>query len=147
VDRSVVGARRRGAARRVVADRDAVGAGGGQADGEDGRRRSRIALGDRHVVDRDGEVVVEDRAPPLSAGDGRADRVGQVVEKRLVGFVHQVAVDQYGGGGAGHPGGEGERAACRLVIPAGSGRGAVGGGVVHRHRLVAGPRQVDGEDG
>src|SRR6185503_6529791 len=104
-------------------------------EGRDGR--GRVALRHHGVADgqRRRRVVVGDGPHPHPVGDGRVRGVGEVHEEGLVRLVEQVAVHGDADVLRGAAGREGQRPGGGQVV-GGRGRGAVGGGVVHRHLLA-----------
>src|SRR5207249_5527730 len=85
-------------------------------------------------------IVVEDRPDALRGADERVTaRPAQVDEEGFVRLLRLVGDDNDGDSHGCYAGSERQGAALRLVVAAGRG-GAVGGGVVDRHRLVVGGR-------
>src|SRR5262245_42288941 len=90
-------------------------------------------------------VVVYDRTDPTGDVDERvATRARQVDVEGFIRLPFIVPVDGHGDRLGRHAGGEGQCSGRRLIVAAGRG-GSVGGREVHRHRLVVGGRQRDGE--
>src|SRR5262249_23303520 len=116
-----------------------------QGHGEGRVHGTGVTFRDRHVVDGNVRFVVEDGAHARAVGKGRVGRGAEVDGEGLVRLSEAVAVDQYGDRSAGLAWGNRQRAGRGLVVAAGRG-GAVGGGVVDRHGLVARGQTRHGKD-
>ena len=125
---------------------------GGEIHEENHRRLPRVPFDHAGIGDRDGRIVVENRADALCVLNHRARRVRarQVHEKLLVRLFDQVAVDRHRDCELHDTGGKREDARLGHVVRAGirtDDRRAVGRGIADRDWHVAGPIQTDGEHG
>src|SRR5262249_8014988 len=91
-------------------------------------------------------IVVQDRADAATLGEQRvAAAAEQIHIERLVALLLAVALDFDGDGLGRLAGGEGQRAGTGDVVVVAGRRGAVGAAEGHRHGLVVGNRERDGE--